>query len=50
MYIGDNQVEFLSGLVGSISEHIRLAIDEYIVKKKELNVSVSPSKKNVKSK
>jgi len=42
-------VEFLEELVGSISEHIRIAVDEYIVKKKELNVSTSPSKKNVKS-
>lgn len=44
-YINVEQLDFLSNLPGTTSEHIRRAIDEYMVKikKEQLQVSTSPS-------
>lgn len=39
------KIKFLSSLSGTLSEHLRRAIDDYIEKKKALNVSASKSKK-----
>jgi hypothetical protein len=41
-----DQKQFMEGLPGSASEHIRRAIDDYIdkTKKSRINVSKSPSK------
>jgi hypothetical protein len=45
-WLTNNQVRFLRKLEGSISEHIRRAIDEYIlkIKREQLKVSTSLSK------
>lgn len=47
-YIEEDQIEFLSTLPGTVSEHIRIAIDEYIDRKKreKLQVSESPTNNN----
>jgi hypothetical protein len=37
--------EYLDSLPGSLSEHIRRAIDEYIEKMKSPRASISPSKR-----
>lgn len=45
-YPQDNFLKKISGLSGlSVSEHIRIAIDEYIIKKQreKLNISTSSS-------
>ena len=44
VYITDEQVIFLSELGGTISEHIRRAIDEYIQKIKNRDITTSMSK------
>lgn len=44
IYITDEQVVFLSELQGTIAEHIRRAIDEYIQKIKSQTISASSSK------
>ena len=41
----EDQNSFLHSLKGSIAEHIRRAIDDYIDKMRNLNVSSSKSKK-----
>lgn len=45
LFLTNNQVRFLRKLEGNMTEHIRRAIDEYIERKKALEVSNSPSKK-----
>lgn len=45
LFIGVTQLSFLQDLSGHVSEHIRKAIDEYIVKLKNQNATTSPSKK-----
>ena len=44
IYITNEQVIFLSELPGTISEHIRRAIDEYIDRLKGSEASASQSK------
>jgi hypothetical protein len=45
MYFGQKQVDFLDKLNDlSFSEHVRKAVDEYIDRKRKLNVSFSQSK------
>lgn len=41
----EEQKDKLESLSGNISEHIRRAIDEYLERRKEFQVSVSLSKK-----
>lgn len=44
-FITQAQFFFLTALSGTLSEHIRRAIDDYIQKMKNLNVSASQSKR-----
>jgi len=44
LYINEVNLSFLSTLSGTVSEHIRRAIDEYIEKVKNFKVSSSLSK------
>ncbi len=44
-YIEDRKIEFLKKLPGTLSEHLRRATDDYVEKKKNINVSSSSSKK-----
>ena len=44
IWLTNEQVRFLRKLEGNTTEHIRRAIDEYIGKMKDLQVSKSPSK------
>ena len=43
-WLSNDQVRFLRKLEGTMTEHIRRAIDEYIERMKDLQVSKSPSK------
>ena len=43
-WLSNDQVRFLRKLEGTMTEHIRRAIDIYIESKKMLKVSISPSK------
>ena len=45
--ITKEQFSFLKNIPGTVSEHIRRAIDDYVVKMKGNNASVSPTKKGV---
>jgi hypothetical protein len=45
VYLHAEQLNFLESLPGSLAEHVRIAVDDYIEKKKNLNVSSSQSKK-----
>ena len=45
VFLYEKQIAFLVGLSGTISEHIRRAIDEYIQNLKALNASASQSKR-----
>ena len=38
------QFNFLKGVSGTVSENIRRAIDEYMVKMRGMNASLSPTK------
>jgi hypothetical protein len=40
----NDQYKALSKLKGTISEHLRIAIDDYILKKKQEEMNVSTSK------
>jgi hypothetical protein len=40
----NDQHKFLSKLKGSVSEHLRQAVDAYILKKKQEEMNVSTSK------
>ncbi len=42
-YLTDEQITFLKSLPGTMAEHIRVAINEYITKKNQANVSASSS-------
>jgi hypothetical protein len=44
LYFYKEQVEFFKNLPGKFSEHVRKAVDEYIDRKRKLNVSFSQSK------
>jgi len=44
-YLREDQVDFLDHLLGTESEHIRKAIDDYIQKLKDLEISTSKSKR-----
>ena len=44
VFLSEDQISYLKSLVGTISEHIRHAVNEYIDRKKNLNVSSSQSK------
>ena len=44
-YIHEIQYFFLTSLPGTLSEHIRRALDDYIEKVKALKVSASTSKR-----
>jgi len=44
LWLTNDQVRFLRKLEGNMTEHIRRAIDEYIERMKDLQVSKSPSK------
>ena len=44
LYLSEEQLQFLKEYPGTISEHIREAIDNWITQKKNLNVSISPTK------
>ena len=45
-YLSDEQNNFLKGLDGlSVSEHLRRAIDEYLKKLQNQNISASQSKR-----
>ena len=43
IFLYEHHVSFLVSLGGTISEHVRRAVDEYIQKTKALNVSASES-------
>jgi len=50
-YYRKDQIDFINSLPGTFSDHVRLAVDDYIAKKrlekaKALNVSSSKSVKN----
>lgn len=46
LLLSEEQIKYLQGLEGTVSEHIRRAIDEYIKKlKRRISASISPSKK-----
>lgn len=45
VYITENQLSFLSTLPGTISEHVRRALDDYIQKMRVAKASASKSKK-----
>jgi len=42
-YMRNDQERFLRKLPGKVSEHLRIAIDEYILKKKKENTNTSDS-------
>lgn len=44
-YIHEAQFFFITSLAGTLSEHLRRALDDYITKLKANNVSASKSKK-----
>lgn len=46
IFLYDNQIEFINTLPQTISETIRTALDDYIEKHKNLNVSASESSKS----
>ena len=48
LYISEDQLQFLEDYPGTISEHVREAIDDWMAKKKNLNVSISPTKGGIK--
>lgn len=45
IFLSNEQISFLKSLAGTISEHIRRALDEYIEKIKPLASRASASKK-----
>ena len=45
LYLSQEQVDFLKNLPGTISEHIRKAVDEYIDKLHVVSASASASVK-----
>lgn len=44
-YLTEEQEKFLKSLPGTMAEHLRKALDEYIEKKQNLNISASSSMK-----
>ena len=44
LYLSEEHLQFLKDYPGTISEHIREAIDDWIMKKKNINASISPTK------
>jgi len=45
VYLSPEQINFIDTLSGTFAEHIRIAVEEYIQRKQNLNVSASQSKK-----
>lgn len=45
IYLSEEQLEILENYPGTVSEHIREAIDLWIEKKKNLKVTISPSER-----
>jgi Tfp pilus assembly PilM family ATPase len=46
-YLTEEQIQALHSLGGTLAEHIRRAIDEYLAKRQKVNVSASSSKGGV---
>jgi hypothetical protein len=46
-FLDDNQSTFLATLPGTVSEHLRRAVDEYVERKQSSKVSGSLSNKGV---
>jgi hypothetical protein len=43
VHLKPEQINFIGTLSGTFAEHIRIALDDYIQKQKNLNVSASSS-------